>query len=79
MATLGRVPRVGDRIVLPQNAVTSFQEELESGAEGHWLARVTVMDERRVDRTILSPITPEQAEQAKQAQESRQTSNGGAR
>ncbi|GAA1169396.1 Hemolysin C [Corynebacterium glaucum] len=79
MATLGRVPRVGDRIVLPRNAVTSFQEELESGAEGHWLARVTVMDERRVDRTILSPITPEQAEQAKQAQESRQASNGGAR
>ncbi|UIZ93124.1 HlyC/CorC family transporter [Corynebacterium sp. CNCTC7651] len=61
MATLGRIPRVGDKVVLPE-AVATFQEEFESGGGGgHWLARVTVMDERRVDRAILTPITPEQA------------------
>lgn len=65
MATLGRVPRVGDRAVLPGTQPQSFQEELTSGGDGFWLARVTVMDERRVDKAILSPITPEQAEQLK--------------
>lgn len=63
MATLGRVPRVGDKAVLPGSQPHSFQEELSSGGDGFWLARVTVMDERRVDRAILSPITPEQAAQ----------------
>lgn len=63
MATLGRVPRVGDRTVLPGTQPQSFQEELSSGGDGFWLARVTVMDERRVDKAILSPITPQQAEQ----------------
>ena len=63
MATLGRVPRVGDRAVLPGAQPQSFQEELSSGGDGFWLARVTVMDERRVDKAILSPITPEQAAQ----------------
>ena len=62
MATLGRIPRVGDKIVLPQTAALSFQEELEASGDGFWLARVTVMDERRVERVILSPITPEQAQ-----------------
>ncbi|MEH0146083.1 hemolysin family protein [Corynebacterium sp. Q4381] len=63
MASLGRVPRVGDRAVLPGTQPQSFQEGLTSGGDGFWLARVTVMDERRVDKAILSPITPEQAAQ----------------
>ena len=62
MATLGRIPRVGDRVVLPNAVAANFSEELEHAGDGSWLARVTVMDERRVERVILSPVTPEQAE-----------------
>ncbi|MCP1387020.1 hemolysin family protein [Corynebacterium sp. TA-R-1] len=67
MATLGRIPKVGDKVVLPEGAV-SFQEEFESArGDGFWLARVTVMDDRRVDKAILSPITPEQAAEQRAA------------
>ena len=61
MSALGRIPQVGDKVVLPQFTATSFQEELETVRDGFWLARVTVMDDRRVERAILSPVTPEQA------------------
>ena len=63
MATLGRVPREGDKAVLPANTAANFQEELVSGGGGFWLARVTEMDERRVERAILSPIPPNEAKQ----------------
>lgn len=61
MATLGHIPNVGDRAVLPLSTATTLQEEFETASAGHWLARVTAMDERRVERAVLSPITPEQA------------------
>lgn len=61
MATLGRIPHVGDKVVLPQFRPTTLQEEFDTASMGHWLARVTAMDERRVERVVLSPITPQQA------------------
>ncbi|MCK7637104.1 hemolysin family protein [Corynebacterium pygosceleis] len=62
MATLGRIPRAGDLVLLPQTDRDSM-DEFESGISGRWLARVTVMDERRVDRVYLTPISDEEAEQ----------------
>mgnify|MGYP007017179577 FL=1 len=35
---------------------------------GAWLARVTEMDERRIERAILTPVTDEQVAQAKETQ-----------
>ncbi|MBV7293907.1 hemolysin family protein [Corynebacterium sp. TAE3-ERU16] len=62
MATLGRIPRAGDIVLLPQTERDSM-DEFESGITGRWLARVTVMDERRVDRVYLTPISDEEAGQ----------------
>ncbi|MEZ2189230.1 hemolysin family protein [Corynebacterium sp. CCM 9204] len=62
MATLGQIPRAGDIVLLPQTGRDSM-DEFESGIRGRWIARVTVMDERRVERVYLTPITDEEAEQ----------------
>ncbi|AWB83984.1 hemolysin family protein [Corynebacterium liangguodongii] len=55
MATLGRLPSVGDKVLLPE-ADGGFQEHFESGNAGRWTAHVTVMDDRRVDKAILTPV-----------------------
>lgn len=68
MASLGRVPRLGDKVELPQNQAATFQEELAARGGGAWLARVTEMDERRIERAILTPVTDEQVAQAKETQ-----------
>ncbi len=60
MATLGRIPELGDEVVL-HAAVSSFQEEFQSGGAGAWLAQVSEMDGRRIDRAMLRPIPPEEA------------------
>ncbi|QPK84167.1 HlyC/CorC family transporter [Corynebacterium qintianiae] len=60
MATLGRVPSLGDKVLLPE-ADGGFQEDFESGNVGRWTAHVTVMDERRVDKAILTPIPAKEA------------------
>lgn len=62
MATLGRIPEVGDEVVLREQ-LGSMQEEFRSAGAGDWLAQVTAMDGRRVDKALLRPITPEEAEQ----------------
>lgn len=62
MATLGRIPEVGDEVVLREQ-LGSMQEEFRSAGAGDWLAQVTAMDGRRVDKALLHPITPEEAEQ----------------
>ena len=36
--------------------------EFETGIGGRWIARVTVMEDRRVDKVILTPITDEEAQ-----------------
>ena len=61
MATLGRIPELGDEVVL-HAAAGSFQEEFQSGGAGSWLAQVTEMDGRRIDRAMLRPIPPEEAQ-----------------
>lgn len=60
MATLGRIPEVGDEVVL-RETFGSIQEEFQSAGAGSWLAQVTAMDGRRVDKAMLRPITPEEA------------------
>lgn len=72
MATLGRIPEIGDEVVLKDSAA-SFHEEFTSGGAGDWLAQVTEMDGRRIDRAMLRPITPEQATE----QTAGQTAAGG--
>ncbi|WKD57701.1 Hemolysin C [Corynebacterium capitovis DSM 44611] len=62
MSSLGRIPRVGDKVLLPETA-GDFQQEFAAGNAGRWMARVTVMDERRVDRVILTPVPAEKASQ----------------
>ncbi|QGU07330.1 Magnesium and cobalt efflux protein CorC [Corynebacterium occultum] len=61
MASLGAIPSVGTQVLLPVTD-TPRRDEFESGLSGRWLARVTVMEERRVDRAILTPISHEEAE-----------------
>ncbi|MBN9643558.1 hemolysin family protein [Corynebacterium mendelii] len=61
MSQLGRIPCVGDTVLLPQTE-HDFMDEFESGVRGRWIARVTVMDHRRIDRAYLTPITNEEAE-----------------
>ncbi|PRQ12030.1 hypothetical protein C1Y63_02855 [Corynebacterium sp. 13CS0277] len=63
MATLGRIPAVGDTVILP----TSDHEVLDnfaSGYHGRWQAHVTEMDGRRIERAVLTPISDEVAQRA---------------
>lgn len=61
MATLGRIPELGDEVVLRTASAANFQEELQSGGAGNWLAQVSEMDGRRIDRALLRPVPPEEA------------------
>lgn len=54
--TLGRIPRVGDKVLLPEDNA-SLRESFNSVNAGRWLAQVSVMDERRVDKVILTPVS----------------------
>ncbi|MDY6049898.1 MAG: hemolysin family protein [Corynebacterium sp.] len=62
MAHLGRIPEAGTALLLPQTAYDGL-DEFHSGLPGRWLARVTSMDGRRVDRVTLTPLTDEAAAQ----------------
>lgn len=58
MATLGRIPSVGDVVVLPaddRGALDAFT----AGPGVRWEAVVESMDVRRVDKVLLRPVTPE--------------------
>ncbi|MGD7001341.1 hemolysin family protein [Corynebacterium halotolerans] len=61
MSCLGKVPDVGDVVLLPETS-SPLRDEFETGITGRWIARVTVMEERRVDKAILTPITHAEAE-----------------
>ncbi|MCQ9370225.1 hemolysin family protein [Corynebacterium sp. 35RC1] len=61
MAQLGRIPQVDDQLLLPESD-NPFLAEFESGYTGRWLAKVTVMEDRRVEKVILSPVSDEEAE-----------------
>ena len=56
MASLGQVPSVGDTVVLPHPA-QDLSEELEEANAGRWLARVSIMEGRRLDKAILTPVS----------------------
>lgn len=60
MSALGRVPQVGDTVLLPVSD-NEVQDDFESGNAGCWLARVSVMEGRRLDKAILTPISDEDA------------------
>ncbi|AGF72426.1 hemolysin family protein [Corynebacterium halotolerans] len=61
MSAMGKVPAVGDIVLLPQ-ADSPGRAEFETGIGGRWVARVTVMEDRRIDKATLTPITDEEAE-----------------
>ena len=61
MATLGRIPELGDEVTL-RGATGSLQEEFQSAGAGSWLAQVTEMDGRRIDRAMLRPVPEEEAQ-----------------
>ncbi|AKK08723.1 hemolysin family protein [Corynebacterium testudinoris] len=62
MTTLGRIPRVGDLVLLPE-ADNPARAEFESGYDGRWIARVTVMEDRRVDKVVITPVSDEEAKE----------------
>lgn len=62
MATLGHIPQVGEETILPQTERDTL-DEFESGIAGRWLARVVIMDGRRIDRVIITPISDEEAKE----------------
>lgn len=59
MAQLGRIPQEGDEVLLPQSD-REFMDGFESGLPHRWLATVKIMDNRRVDRVIIQPLTAEE-------------------
>ena len=65
MATLGRIPRAGDEVLLPESD-SPLRAEFESGFTNRWQAKVIVMEDRRVDRVILSPIGDDEVDSLKQ-------------
>ncbi|WP_067839101.1 hemolysin family protein [Nocardia lijiangensis] len=53
---LGRIPVVGDEVVLPNPTANRHPNGHDDGG---WIARVERMDGRRIDRVRLIPVTPE--------------------
>lgn len=64
MYALGAIPSGGETLLLPETD-RDYLDEFESGLPGRWVARITSMDGRRVDRAVLTPITAEEAEEFK--------------
>ncbi|APT88878.1 membrane protein [Corynebacterium frankenforstense DSM 45800] len=62
MAVMGRIPAVGDVVVLPQGP-RHLLDEMHPDAGGRWLARVSAMDGRRIDRAVLTPVSDGEAEE----------------
>ncbi|KAB1503606.1 HlyC/CorC family transporter [Corynebacterium sp. 320] len=59
MSTLGRIPSVGDSVLLPQND-REFMDGFESGLPNRWVAEVQDMDNRRVDRARVRPLSEQE-------------------
>ncbi|GAA1475108.1 hemolysin family protein [Corynebacterium felinum] len=64
MATLGRIPVVNDLVLLPQSDNQTLAE-FTTAITGRWQAKVASMEDRRVDKVILVPISDEEAEKLK--------------
>ncbi|RRQ27265.1 HlyC/CorC family transporter [Rhodococcus sp. Eu-32] len=54
LSELGRIPTAGDKVVLPRLA-----SDDPADSSGGWVARVTRMDGRRIDRIMLQPVAAE--------------------
>ncbi|OAK51337.1 hemolysin family protein [Rhodococcoides kyotonense] len=54
LSELGRIPTAGDKVVLPRLA-----SDDPADSNGGWVARVTRMDGRRIDRIMLQPVAAE--------------------
>ncbi len=61
MAQLGRIPKEGDRVLLPTSD-REFLDGFETGLPNRWLAEVAVMDNRRVEKAVLRPLTEAELE-----------------
>lgn len=59
MATLGRIPKEGDEVLLPVGN-HELLEGFETGMTGRWRATVKEMDNRRVDKVLLRPLKKEE-------------------
>lgn len=55
MATLGRIPTSGDRVLLPRSD-RDLVERVTDGNAVRWEAEVESMDSRRIDRVRLRPV-----------------------
>ncbi|QNQ90193.1 DUF21 domain-containing protein [Corynebacterium poyangense] len=60
MSAMGKIPDVGDVVLLPVSE-HQLRAEFESGISGRWIARVTVMEDRRIDKVVFSPISHQEA------------------
>ncbi|MDO5098243.1 MAG: hemolysin family protein [Corynebacterium sp.] len=59
MTQLGRIPAMDDEVVLPESDHPTLAE-FTSGFSGRWLAKVSAMEDRRVDKVIITPISEEE-------------------
>ncbi|AKK05895.1 CBS domain-containing protein [Corynebacterium mustelae] len=59
MSQLGRIPTMDDEVILPESDHPALAE-FTSGFSGRWLAKVSAMEDRRVDKVIITPITEEE-------------------
>ena len=62
MALLGRIPKVNDQVLLPVSD-SPHLAEFTSGYTGRWQAKVAAMEELRVDKVIMSPLTDEEVKE----------------
>lgn len=62
MAQLGRIPKVNDEVLLPISD-TPYLAEFTSGYGGRWQAKVAAMEELRVDKVIMSPLSDAEAKE----------------
>lgn len=61
MHTMRRIPAVGDAAALPQGPA-HLLETAGPNSGGTWVARISAMDGRRIDRVVLTPMSTEEAE-----------------
>lgn len=62
MTAMGKIPGVGDVVLLPPSEITPLDDALPD-EPGRWIARISRMDDRRIDRAIMTPISGAEAEE----------------
>ncbi|CAB0602277.1 HlyC/CorC family transporter [Corynebacterium diphtheriae] len=69
MQVLGRIPETNDELLLPESDNPALAE-FESGYSCRWLAKVSAMEDRRVDKVIISPLQDDEVPQYEKEQNS---------